>query len=904
MNSGFRAKNAGMSAAIIIVMIISGFAMVTAPAAVAQEETIGGPYGGELRVALRSQPSSLNPLAANLNESATQLIDILYESLGRIDPYTLENEPWLAESWTVNATHPNLVTVKLKQDIRWHDGTILTPADVAYTFGPSGYNLDYIASMTTNTATNSVLFNLTSPDSRFFSDLLLRKIVPNGYTATSAVKGCGPFRLVSTNSASTIVDAFDDHFNARPFIDRMVYTYYTYNENYDANAYPYNQNFPGGIDPRFDGFYRAAYDLITNKIDYIGWDLTTNQTTQNIEVAGNNTQLLFNANSTLVRSSGLRQWYLGFNNAPGNILNDPALRKAISYGINKEALTVYDISGGLEKSDSIISKYNLPWFNTSVTPHGYNEAMARQILDDANYMDYNSDGYVDKPGPVTPSVGYQPISLTLYGPPIEDVTPYTMSTNIITWFEILGIKVTLVSNTTEVHMPNIIANNFDMYLSYEDGITLDPQFMDNLYHSTKIATNKNLVNFAGVYDVSNYSLSSQIKDNTTWTAQLEHTCLTDPIMVYVFNNSNYSDWVKVDNASWSIDRSTGLFTLASTYAIDYANETLNITYGYRPYDHYSRMANSQMNQTVRAKYVKMAQAVLADLEPSIPLFSFRVSHASRPGMYIGWVQTLGGINNYWSFTNIQNQVVGDSTVTLSSVNNYINDGEDMNLFIKVQDLNGAALQDSQFVFDGEGDFGEPEYDAAGEQYTVSYTAPSTTTSRTITLTVHAYTLGYTSSSDTLDITVHPLVNTMNVDISRGTTNLESDSTTSISVLVLDNSDSSPVIGATVVLTMTPAGLGGYLEQVTGTTNSAGEFVTTFGSENITVDTTFRITAYVTKDGYVDAVQTTSISVSRDPTIKSTTDRGFLGLPAPSFLTVLLLLSGMAVAYSVYRRRKY
>ena len=895
-NSGFKAKNAGMSVALIMAMIISGFAVIAAPVTIAQDENMGGPYGGELRVALKSAPSSLNPLAANLNESANQLIDILYEPLGRIDPFTLQNKPWLASSWTVNATHQNIVTVVLKQGIHWHDGTEVTLADIAYTFGSHGYNLAYVASMTTDTASHTIVFNLTAPDSRFFSELLLKKIVPNGFTATSAPKGCGPFKLVSTNATTTVVEAFDDHFNARPYIDRMIYTYYPWNENYNANAYPYNQNFPGGIDPRFDGFYRAAYDLITDKVDYIGWDLTTNQTGQNIEVAGNNTQLLFNANSTLVRSSGLKQWYLGFNNAPGHLLNDPALRKAISYGINKESLIVYDISGGLEKSDSIISKYNLPWYNSTITPHGYNEATSRQILDAAHYMDYNSDGYIDKPGPVTPNVGYENISLTLFGPSNEDTTPYVMSTNIITWFEILGIKVNLVSNTTDVHMPNIISNNFDMYLSTEDAATLDPQFINGLYDSSSIASNKNLLNFEGKYKVSNYSLTSQITDNTTWTANLGRTCLTDPILVY------HNDTL-VANASWSVDRNTGIFTLAPTFVMDYANDTLNITYSYRPFDHYARMANSQMNQTVRANYIKDAQAVLADLEPSIPLFTYKVNHAYRPGMYIGWIQTLGGINNYWSFTSIQNQIIGDSAVTLSSVKNYLNDGEQMNLFVKVQDLNGGPVTDSQFAFTGEGTFGTPEYDAVGQQYTVAYTAPATTVTRTITLTVFAYTMGYTSSSDTLDITVHPQVNTMSIDISRGATSLPSGNTTSISVVVTDNADSTALNGATVVLTMTPTGLGGYIEEVTGTTNSAGEFVTTFGSHNITVDTTFRITAYVTKDGYVDAVQTTSISVSRDPNIESTTDRGFLGLPAPSFMTVLVLLAGMAVAYSVYRRKR-
>jgi ABC-type transport system substrate-binding protein len=898
-DSGFKTKNAGISVVVILAMVISGLAVLAAPAAIA-EDNMGGSYGGTLRVALKSAPSSLNPLASNLNESANQIIDVLYDSLGRIDPYTLEIKPWMASSWTIDATNDSIVSVKMKSGIKWHDGTLVTLDDVQYTFGANGYNINYLSSMTKDSANNTIIFKLKAPNSKFFSEMMLKKVVPNGFTSTMAPKGCGPFKLVSTNSISTEIAAFNDHFNARPYIDSMIYTYYPYTTIIDPVAYPYTVITE---DPRFEGFYRAAYDLITNKVDYIGWDLTTNQTTANVEVGGNNTNLFLNSNSTLVRSSGLKQWYLGFNNAETNITNNVAIRKAISYAINKQALTVYDISGGLEMADSVISKYNLPWYNNTIVPHGYDITEAKQILKDAKYVDYNSDGYVEKPGPVIPKSGYENISLTLLGPQIEDVTPYTMSTNIITWFEILGIKVTLVSNTADANKAAILSDNFDMYLANEESATLDPQFISDMYKSSAIASNKNLLNFEGTLKIQNFSLISQIKDNQTWVANLNHTNLVDPILVY-HNNT------LVPPASYTVDYESGKFTLDQTFALDYANDTLNITYSYLPFDHLIEKADSQMNPVMRMKYLKEVQALLADLEPSVPLFSYRVSHAYRVNVFTGWVPTLGGVNNYWTFTNLKNAIVGDTVATLSSAENFLTEGENLNLFLKVLDLNGAPIFNSTLVFTGEGTFGTPAYDVKGQQYTVKYTAPATSSSKTITITAEVYTIGYTMDSDTIDITVHPQVNNINLEITRGATSLDSGNTTSVTVRVMDRADSSVISGATVVLTMTPAGLGGYLEKVTGTTNTAGQFVTNFGSKNVTIDTTFRITATVTKEGYVDSVQTTSISVKRDLTIQGTTNntttevgRGFLGLPAPSFLTVLILLSGMSVVYVVYRRKR-
>ena len=70
--SGFKAKKAGMSIVMVLVMVISGLAVLAAPLTVA-EDYAGGPYGGIVRVALKSQPSSLNPLNDTLDESAEQM---------------------------------------------------------------------------------------------------------------------------------------------------------------------------------------------------------------------------------------------------------------------------------------------------------------------------------------------------------------------------------------------------------------------------------------------------------------------------------------------------------------------------------------------------------------------------------------------------------------------------------------------------------------------------------------------------------------------------------------------------------------------------------------------------------------------------------------------------------------
>ena len=244
-------------------------------------------------------------------------------------------------------------------------------------------------------------------------------------------------------------------------------------------------------------------------------------------------------------------------------------------------------------------------------------------------------------------------------------------------------------------------------------------------------------------------------------------------------------------------------------------------------------------------------------------------------------------------------------VTLSCLENFITAGDSMPMFIKVLDMDGLVISKASIVFSDEDVFTDLEWDNNGLQYNVTFTAPNSTISKTLALEVTAHKAGYSSDSTVLGMTVHPQTNNFDIDVVRGNTTLASGEETSITVIVMDKVNPSQAIsGASIVLSLSPMGLGGELTDITGTTDSSGEFVTTFSSDNVTVDTLFSITAHVSMDGYDDANKMTSISVARDPTIVSESlDRGFLDLPAPSFLVVMVMLAAMSMIYAVYRRKE-
>ncbi len=88
--------------------------------------------GGRLTVTQRSEPRSFNRLASG--SSVTDVISHLTQAkLVRINRATQQLEPWLAETFET-APGGTVFTLKLREGLRWSDGTPFTTEDVLFTF--------------------------------------------------------------------------------------------------------------------------------------------------------------------------------------------------------------------------------------------------------------------------------------------------------------------------------------------------------------------------------------------------------------------------------------------------------------------------------------------------------------------------------------------------------------------------------------------------------------------------------------------------------------------------------------------------------------------------------------------------------------------------------------------------
>jgi ABC-type transport system substrate-binding protein len=67
------------------------------------------------------------------------------------------------------------------------------------------------------------------------------------------------------------------------------------------------------------------------------------------------------------------------------------------------------------------------------------------------------------------------------------------------------------------------------------------------------------------------------------------------------------------------------------------------------FDHLAEKSTSEMNRELRKKLIfKMQKIIMRDV-PYIPIYDPALIEAVRKDTFTGWVETLDGIGNLWSF---------------------------------------------------------------------------------------------------------------------------------------------------------------------------------------------------------------------------------------------------------------
>jgi peptide/nickel transport system substrate-binding protein len=190
---------------------------------------------GTLVIALPSQPENFNPITSNNMYEGNQKF---FNGLLRYGK-DLSAEPDLASAMPDRGADGRTVTVKVRDDVTFHDGTTLTARDVAFTYNaildpdsasPMATALDTLDSAKA-LDDRTVEFKLNRADPAFYDKLQIG-IVPAALLAGKDLKtapfnrmpvGTGPYVIKEFDSGGRVVmEANAHYFRGAPKIKRIV----------------------------------------------------------------------------------------------------------------------------------------------------------------------------------------------------------------------------------------------------------------------------------------------------------------------------------------------------------------------------------------------------------------------------------------------------------------------------------------------------------------------------------------------------------------------------------------------------------------------------------------------------------------------------------------------------------
>ena len=371
-------------------MSLAACAPAAAPAAEAPAAGETSPKtGGVLDYALVDEPTALDPNLSSLRSDQIVFFSI-YDCLVALDPETQEFVPWLATSWETSEDGLSY-TFHLREDVKFHDGTPFNAEAVKFNFDRV-HNPDLTSHATApfgSYGSSEVLdeytvkVNLVEPIAAFLD-----------YVSFS-------YRMVSPAAVEKWGDA---DFGRHPvgtgpykFVEWVANDHIALEKNPDYNWAP-----------------KIALHQGPAYLDQVNF--------RQIPESGTRIALLENGEIQVavtvpaVEAQRLQEdpnFKLIVGYVPGvpfhfalNITKPPtdelAVRQAMNYGVDREAI-VKTIYGAYQTLGANTAAYNVLTPNTfgydaTAALYDYNPEKAKQLLDEAGWVDTDGDGIREKDG--------------------------------------------------------------------------------------------------------------------------------------------------------------------------------------------------------------------------------------------------------------------------------------------------------------------------------------------------------------------------------------------------------------------------------------------------------------------------------------------------------------------------
>lgn len=341
--------------------------------------------GGSLTIGLSIEPVTLDP-AGGLYIPEQFLIQQIYDSLIYADQ-DLNYAPGLATEWSANETGTEF-TFKLRQDVKFHDGTAFNANAVKVSFdrasqgttiaaaAPSALT-DYIETQVVDDYT--VVIKFSSPRATFLQDLTrpwLMIVSPaaveeQGQDYGQHPVGTGPFMFKEW--------AAQDHI--------------TLEKNPDYNWTPslFNHTGTAYLD---EIIFRVMPESAIRLTAYQTGEAQLVQDPSYLEaslLAADGTTQLFKFSAPGMTSHQM----INVDKAPTNDLN---VRQAMIYAVDQDSLVQTAFFGLQDAAHSVISPTTFAYSEEAASLYHYDPEKAKALLEEAGWVDSNGDGIREKEG--------------------------------------------------------------------------------------------------------------------------------------------------------------------------------------------------------------------------------------------------------------------------------------------------------------------------------------------------------------------------------------------------------------------------------------------------------------------------------------------------------------------------
>ncbi len=383
-----------------------------------------------VRIGWAGSPDTLNPGTAVLSEAYT-IFELVYDSMYDLQldgSFTLS----LAESATVSDDGLTW-TFKIRDGVKFHDGTPLTAEDVVFSYELYRAHEDYpymnaytiYFDTIEATDNNEVVLTLTEAIPNIESQLVFLYVLPKHIWENedpiefdnTAMIGSGPFKMMEYRQNEFVhLAAVKDHFLTPPKVDEVVFQTF---ENQDALV---------------QAIKTGQVDMITEMPNTAVAALKEDA---NVEVvvgapfSPTVTDVIFNqcaAENCPTEAGGICSGHPA--------LQDRSVRLALSHATDKQKIIDVVLLGYGTPGLTLIPDGLGIWFNDQLKDYEYDVDKANQILDEAGYKDANGDGIRDMPD------GSRPLIFRLNWPSDSIDAPRTAELLSEMWSKV-GVKLEL-----------------------------------------------------------------------------------------------------------------------------------------------------------------------------------------------------------------------------------------------------------------------------------------------------------------------------------------------------------------------------------------------------------------------------------------------------------------------------